>query len=184
MPSKEKLEFRIGDGFHVNKADGEALIGVVKKKFKNTIPTPAQLVSEARKKSSPIHHMFEWDVSRAAHAYWLREAQYYLGSLKMVKVSIETGEVVSGPVRAFIPVEKQGHRVVRYEQASRFVDRPTKRNAADIAAILGTARAEFRAWLNRYRSYVEFLDMFDSVIKSFDRVEKKMDSEHPSRKTA
>lgn len=43
--------------------------------------TPDLLVSDAQKKNSPLHSLFEWDVNKAAMAQWIATARTIIASV-------------------------------------------------------------------------------------------------------
>lgn len=51
--------------------------------------TPSAVVRDAKRKDSPLHAHFEWDVKRAAERYWLDQARALIVSVK-VEVRTET----------------------------------------------------------------------------------------------
>lgn len=59
----------------------------------------AALLKVARNKNSPIHHLFEWDESRAAQEYRLLQARVMLSSLHVEVITHRRDPVV---VKAFI----------------------------------------------------------------------------------
>lgn len=46
--------------------------------------TPDAVVAEARKKDSPLHALFDWDVKAAAHQHWLEQARQLIRSVRVV----------------------------------------------------------------------------------------------------
>lgn len=61
--------------------------------------TPDDVVADAKRKDSPLHAHFEWDVKKAAAAYWLDQARELITSVRVV-VRTETQNVsVVGYVR-------------------------------------------------------------------------------------
>lgn len=163
-----RIEYQIANGFHIKPDQGEALIQVIKGRFRGKRPSPDQLLNEARKKSSPIHNLFDWNVNRAAEQHWRERATYYLRSLEIVKVSVKTGVIVSPPVKFYMPVEYVNHKVTRYVPTQRLDDNPE-----DVGVVLDRFRSEFRGLINRYRNFCNFLEVYDPVIKAFERVDAK-----------
>lgn len=56
--------------------------------------TPDAVVADARRKDSPLHDLFEWDVRKAAHAHWLDRAREIIASV-VVKITTDTKVVKS-----------------------------------------------------------------------------------------
>ena len=138
-------------------------------------PTPAEVVDSARSKNSQIHDLFQWDVKKAARQAWLAEAGYLLRHLHTIKVETTTNVVVGPPVRAFIPmVVGQYGRVEpgHYQRAQRVANNPSMRKT-----VLEKAHLDFLAWLERYRRYHEFMEVFSPVLEAYAKVQNKHDNE-------
>lgn len=56
--------------------------------------TPAAVIDDAKKKDSPLHGEFEWDVKKAAYAHWTQTARKLITSV-MVVTHTETTSVRS-----------------------------------------------------------------------------------------
>jgi len=134
-------------------------------------PTPEEVVKAAKRKTSSIHSLFEWDVNKAAHQSWLAEAGYYLRHLLVVKIDVNTNVEVGPPVRAFIPLKRGRYgRVGRedYRKAQRVANMPSLKQT-----VLERAHADFLAFLDRYKAYSEFMNSFDPVIRAYEKVSQK-----------
>jgi len=46
--------------------------------------TPAIVVADARRKDSPLHRCFEWDIKKAAHKHWLEQARNLIRQVRVV----------------------------------------------------------------------------------------------------
>lgn len=46
--------------------------------------TPDDVIKDARRKDSPLHDCFEWDVRKAAAAYWIEQARELIVSVRVV----------------------------------------------------------------------------------------------------
>ncbi|KKL07852.1 hypothetical protein LCGC14_2581870 [marine sediment metagenome] len=175
---KTRIEYRIADGAHITKDQAEPLFEVIKTKFNGERPIPEELVKEAKRKNSPIHHLFDWNVGRAAEAHWREQAQDYLRGIHMVEIDVETEVIIRGPVPFAVPTYdvRNTHKVIAYT--------PTQRISArePISVVLERARREFRSWVSRYSNYVEFFDWFDPIIKEFERLERRLNKEGPQPK--
>ena len=51
--------------------------------------TPEAVVEDAKKKDSPLHGYFTWDVKKAAYAHWLDQARTLITSVQIV-INTET----------------------------------------------------------------------------------------------
>lgn len=72
--------------------------------------TPDLVVAEAKKKDSPLHAYFEWDVKKAAAKYWLDQARVLI---QTVRLEVTTEQLVYR-VPAYVrdpeqPGDKQGY---------------------------------------------------------------------------
>lgn len=45
--------------------------------------TPEAVVEDAKRKESPLHAHFTWDIRKAAHAYWLDQARALITSVRV-----------------------------------------------------------------------------------------------------
>lgn len=65
--------------------------------------TPAEVVEDARKKSSPLHDHFEWDVKEAAQARWLDTARRLIRTVQVEyqinRIRIEAPVYIRDPER-------------------------------------------------------------------------------------
>jgi hypothetical protein len=52
--------------------------------------TAEAVIEAARKPSSPLHRLFEWDVKRAAYQHWLVQAREVIGTYKVTTVTSTT----------------------------------------------------------------------------------------------
>ena len=52
--------------------------------------TPSVVVTDAKKKTSPLHCLFVWDMKTAAERYWLDRAREIIQNVKLVASQTET----------------------------------------------------------------------------------------------
>lgn len=71
--------------------------------------TPAAVVADAKKKTSPLHPLFQWNQGKAAYAHWIQTAREIIGSVTVVHESSERTFKASGYVRD-MDVKGQGYR--------------------------------------------------------------------------
>tara|TARA_Y100000310_G_scaffold187429_1_gene187465 strand:- start:510 stop:944 length:435 start_codon:yes stop_codon:yes gene_type:complete len=69
---------------------------------------PADVVDDARKKSSPLHNHFEWDDNEASKQYRLQQARYLVSCIVEVMVI----EGVQSEQRSFFSVKNGGGKSV------------------------------------------------------------------------
>jgi hypothetical protein len=110
--------------------------------------SPERIVLEAKKKSSPLHSYFLWDVKKAAKQHWLSQARYFSRSVAVVFVEPQTQKEVV--VRAFHSATSGDAGQPRYFSLSTVLG-----NDALKAQVLKAAHIELQSWLNRYRIYDE-----------------------------
>lgn len=93
---KQVYEWRQGARFNADpQAIGETIANLGS-------PTAEQIVEEAKKRASPLHPLFDWDVETAARQYWLETAQKVARNI-VVRIVVESSdeEEQSIEVRAF-----------------------------------------------------------------------------------
>lgn len=129
------------------------------------------VLKEAKNKSSPIHHRFNWNDSQAAHAFRIDQARSLIRSFHLVVITPPREEktfVVSvvqsdnaksaGGPRAFIPVGKNGNTPMKYESRDRVLASPSDR-LHHIERVL----AQFQGMLST-NSDIEELDPIREVV--------------------
>jgi len=60
--------------------------------------TPDLIIADAKKKRSPLHGLFEWDLKKAAHQHWLVTARTIITSVTVVC----TEHTITIPTNAYI----------------------------------------------------------------------------------
>ena len=78
------------------KRDHEAIRAELERLKSDGIIRPMDVVSAARKKTSPLHDWFQWDDGEAAHQYRLIQAR------NLLRVYVKVDEVENEPVQAFV----------------------------------------------------------------------------------
>jgi hypothetical protein len=107
----------------------------------DTAETAEELVERSRAKTSPTHHLFEWNDSKAAVEYRLDQARFLIRAVYVVFEEQPDRE----PVRAFVTLTQEGKKGPV----------PMRRvlNSADLrAAMLEDAKRDALAWQHRYES--------------------------------
>ena len=113
--------------------------------------TPAQLVTAARNPKSPGHAYFEWDDSKAAHAWRLTQAS---GIIRRCRIEYRPASATDEPrtVRAYWPTEQPNGTAYT----------PIDTIAADpvaSAVMLAEMEREWIAFRRRWGHMAEFLDL-------------------------
>ena len=70
--------------------------------------TPDAVVRDAKRKDSPLHSCFEWDVKKAAEAHWIEQARDLITSIRIVVRTEHTNVSVVFYVRD--PAAKSGEQ--------------------------------------------------------------------------
>jgi len=115
------------------------------------------VVKEARKKSSPLHSEFEWDINKAAMAHWEDRAKYIRTHIAAVYVS-EEGE--ERTVSAFVCIHEDN------EESSSSYDIVTAMSDEEKRLkLFKQAVSELNTWKNRYQEFEEFSLVFRAIEK-------------------
>lgn len=116
--------------------------------------TPDDVVADARKKDSPLHAHFEWDIKKAAAAHWIEQARNLIVSVRVVVRTEHTK--VSAPYYVRDPnadAQQQG-----------YVSVPRLRTDQDMARdALLSEFGHVAAALRRARAIAAALDAVDEV---------------------
>lgn len=109
--------------------------------------TPDMVVQDAKRKDSPLHACFEWDVKKAAAAYWLDQARELITSVRVVVRTEHTNvssvfyvrDPSAGKEQGYVSVttlrtDKEMAREALVSEFSRVAD--MLRRAREVAAVL------------------------------------------------
>ncbi len=129
---------------------------------KHGVIEPRMVLTEAKKKSSPLHDYFEWDNTRAANKYRLHQARALVNH---IEITIVYDDGKEGTVRRFhnISVVEQGEKRQCYVNIKTVAD-----NEDYIEQIVERAFREANAWRERYKHY-EKLTPICRAIETFKR---------------
>lgn len=105
------------------------------------IVTAEEVVRVATAEASPLHHVFEWDTTKAAHLYRLMQARWLI---KYVQVEI-TGQQTDGYINAIVEVDNLSMRGYVSTQTA-------LSNKKIYQQVLSTATRELQYWQKKYRS--------------------------------
>lgn len=126
--------------------------------IENTDPhgvTPDSIVAEASNPKSPLHPLFDWDDTSAAHKHRKATARIISNSIR-VRIVTETNGHEEKSVHAFINVEKDGSR--QYMTTARVMSDDDLRRQA-----LRQAVKQMRAFRERYSEFEELAILFASM---------------------
>lgn len=118
--------------------------------------TPEALVDAAKKKSSPIHSLFEWNDRKAAHEQRLILARVMINSLQ---VEITTPKGKPGQVLAFVRSSDRGHHVATLEASKEELTAAMQNCWRDMV---------------RFRSQYKNLEIASTVIAAINEVDRNL----------
>lgn len=115
--------------------------------------TSENILESASDEKSPIHNVFEWDDSKAAHKYRLHQATTLICNLK-----VTTDEHKDLSVRAYVDVSesKKGSFI---NIGSAFKNPDTRE------MVIQRALSELEAFREKYRDLVELAAVFNEIDK-------------------
>jgi len=125
--------------------------------------TTASIVSEARPKTSPIHHMFEWNDKVAGNKYRESQARVYVQHL--------TVEIISNTGAREMPVAvsfRTGAKNEGYTATETVMSNTELRER-----LIAQALDEVEVWRRRYRYLNELAAVFEEVDKALARRAKQ-----------
>ncbi len=111
--------------------------------------TPTVVVAEARRKSHPLHHRFEWDDKTAGDKY--REVQAY-DLIRSVKITYRDSKGKPQTVRYWHPV--RADTPLAFDPLSTIVD-----DEVAMQVLLRVAERDWKVMHGRYGHLKEFWDM-------------------------
>ena len=120
--------------------------------------TPQIVLSDAKKKASPLHDGFEWDDSIAAEQHRLDQARFILRQIVIVTSDEDDEEPTA--IRAFVSVLDSSE-----EGKSVYMPIGTAMENADTRQqILEKAYKELQEWGNRYKAFKEFSGVRKAIV--------------------
>ncbi len=132
---------------------------------------PVVVVDDARNKLSPLHDLFEWDDSVAAHQHRLAHARLLIRSIEVVIK--RDGKKFQ--TRAFhnVIIKRNDHTERAYAAVERVMSEPELRQQ-----VIEKALKELESWQRRYSEYKELGIVF-TVIKAVRDEAVVMDNVQP-----
>jgi hypothetical protein len=108
------VEYEWGSGAQAHGVDAQIAGEAIERIQAKHGGQPEAIVTEARKKSSPLHPLFVWDDSEAAERWRVQQARQLVNHLVIKRVDQED----TPPVRAFVSVvTDQGREYMRAADA-------------------------------------------------------------------
>lgn len=122
--------------------------------------TAKTLLDESRPEDAPLHGMFEWDDAEAAEQWRESQAGAIIRAVEVVVVG------ASEPVRAFVSVANAEEGPARsYVGVS-----VALQDADSRAVLLSEAKAEMRAFSEKYRKLTELAQVIDAMCNALESV--------------
>ena len=128
--------------------------------------TAKDIVEEARKKTSPLHDFFDWDVKAAAYKHWLSQARQLLVVVKVRVINTDTGRTV--PLRTMVSINKRtkGKKVRVYVRHDSALNSPAVR-----AQLIEQELGYLENWCARNRvRFDELLPLANGITKAIAKV--------------
>lgn len=116
---------------------------------------PKDVVDFARKSSTALHKYFEWDDSKAAEKYRLRQATH------IIQVSVIVSEETGEKVRAFVSLSTDRKKGSGYRHINDVLD-----DSQLTAILLEDAKKELESFRRKYtqlRKLAELSGLFDEI---------------------
>jgi hypothetical protein len=133
--------------------------------------TPEMVERAARRKSSVLHDLFEWDDSEAAYKYRLGQAAHLVRCIVVIDAP-ESPEPFTAYVRVDVPGEDAGESEEPAPKRSSYRSTAVVMSDAELRAqVLGRALSELRAFQRKYRSLSELVDVFEAIERAAAREE-------------
>jgi hypothetical protein len=123
------------------------------------------VVEEASKKSSPLHSLFEWDNTRAAHLYRLQQARVLIQHVGM-KLRQPDGTELSVP--EFYSVLNDGEKIEGAREV--YVTLTDIRRDERLATeVVESARRELLNWKTRYETITAVVSALRGIFKAIEK---------------
>lgn len=123
--------------------------------------TPEVVIADARHSASPLHSLFEWDDTEAAHQYRLVQARALIRSV-VVRYRAAPGDGARSVV-AFVNVKDRDRQY--YTATALALSDPERR-----AIVLRQAWEDFQTLRKRYAQLTEFAQLFAAL----DEIERAL----------
>lgn len=115
----------------------------------------SDVLEAARNPKNPLNLCFEWDDTKAAEQYRIKQAQALIGSLVVEII----GEKAGQPIRKYVSVRDDGGR--HYSDIDRAMSTKGMREQ-----VLASAVQQVEIWSLKYRQYQELAAIHSAVEKT------------------
>ena len=153
MECEKSVEYKI-----TGKISEKVIQEILKVKEKQGLTAKA-IVDQARKKTSPLHDLFEWDNEKASEMWRFQQARVLINE---VKVIIEDNEYYAFE-NISVQVDDEMPRREYFERSEIMSNESLRKQ------IVATALEQLLYWKDKYRQYNEFA----SIIRGIDSFTEK-----------
>lgn len=141
----------------ITKSDAQIVGSYIEEKDLDGSITPEFLVQIAQPKTSPIHHLFEWDDKKAGEKYRLHQARMILASIEVIEDGTQ--------VKAFYNISTSDDRKYYSLEAAR-ADENLWEN------VIESALKEVEYWREKYKTYKELSLISKAIDKTIQKIRK------------
>lgn len=124
--------------------------------------TSKSLLDAGRPEESVLHSLFEWDDSKAAELYRLRQATEVITHIHIV-----IDEKPNTPYRAYVNIQESKGQT----EQGRFINvRSAMENEETRRIVLNMAISEAKRFSQKYANYKELSEVFEAIDKVAERM--------------
>ena len=126
--------------------------------------TSKSLLEAGRPDGSVLHSLFEWDDSKAAELYRLKQATDVITHIHIV-----VEEKPEQPYRAFVNIQESSGQT----EQGRFINvRSAMENEETRRIVLNAAISEAKRFAQKYASYKELSEIFEAIDRVSERIKE------------
>ncbi len=125
--------------------------------------TPEIIVQEASKKDSKLHPFFTWNNAKAAHAWRLEQASYFLRS---IKVTIEAPDGSQTKARAYVSIRQEEEESDDEDMSGRGEYMPLEvvlQDSTMSAQMMDDAKRELRSFQRKYQTLKALTPVMEAI---------------------
>jgi len=126
---------------------------------------PETVIMESKKKSAPLHPMFDWNETEAAHNWRKAQARGILGNLVQVEIINNEPEKVRSMVCVAVRDENDESQGKAYMPIQDAMNDPEYRQQ-----VINEARSELEGWQRRFKAYGFLADSVRAVKKIVKKI--------------
>jgi len=153
---KAALRYRAVRGAHLSNRDANLVGCEYERLFKQHGMVQAKrFLKEAKRSTSPVHHLYPWDVRKAAENHWLERTYYLLRSFVKVTYRIINPPPQEDPRGTYVPMPYVGRG---YDDIEHTAADPDLR-----AQMRASCLRELGIFLHKYQILTEFADLFAQI---------------------